>query len=46
MDEQPAATGAAPERHGEVVGHLPLRAGWLQQVPPLCLRRLPLPMEA
>ena len=46
MDEQLAAAGVAPERHHQAVGHLPLRARRLQQVSPLRVRCLPLPVEA
>ena len=46
VDEQLATEGVATERHHQVVGHLPLGARRLQQVPPLRVRCLSLPMEA
>ena len=46
VDEQPAAAGAASDGDYPAVGHLPGRARRLQQVPPLRVRCLPLPLEA
>ena len=46
VDEQPAAAGAASDGDYPAVGHLPGRARRLQQVPPLRVRSLPLPLEA
>ena len=46
VDEQPAAAGAAADGDYPAVGHLPGRARRLQQVPPLRVRCLPLPLEA
>ena len=45
MDEQLATERVASERHHQAVGHLPLRARRLQQISPLRVRRLPLPVE-
>ena len=46
VDEQPAPAGAASDGDYPAVGHLPGRARRLQQVPPLRVRSLPLPLEA
>ena len=46
VDEQPASAGVASDGDYPAVGHLPGRARRLQQVPPLRVRCLPLPLEA
>ena len=46
MDEQPAAARTPAHSHHPPVGHVPGRDRGVQQVPPLRLRRLPLPLEA
>ena len=46
MDEQFAVARVATECHYPAVGYLPFGTRWLQQVPPVRLRCLPLPVEA
>ena len=45
MDEQLAAEGITTECYNKTLGHLPLRARRIQQIPPVCLRRLSLSVE-
>ena len=45
MDEQLAAEGITTECYNKTVGHLSLRAGRIQQIPPVCLRRISLSVE-
>ena len=45
MDEQLAAERITTECYNKTLGHLSLRAGRIQQIPPVCVRRISLSVE-